>query len=289
MKQKATENSKINQLARMLKIHRVMAVGLMERLWHWTAAEIPDGGVGKRTDVAIAAECWWPWPKRAAEFVITLRAAGLLDEMKSCRLYVHDWHEHCEDSVHMRLARQRKYFANGDMPNMRKFSKEEKEAILLGYRAHGVRTVCAQEAHGVRTVCAQEAHGVRMVCALPIAYSLKPVASPPVAPICEGESGSGKGEGDEAHRILVAAPELRALTWEQDLTARQFAGGLDFLKAAPEIVKQAELMRDIQHVGAWLRVQYEKAVRKKGVGGGEGLTIDDINSAERNIFRGLES
>ena len=111
--------------------------------------------------MAIAAECWWPWPKRSAEFVLTLRAAGLLDEMSGCRLYVHDWHEHCEDSVHMRLARRRKRFANGDMPNMRKFSKEEKEAILSGYRAHDVRTPCAQEAHDVRTPCA-----------LPVACSL---------------------------------------------------------------------------------------------------------------------
>ena len=136
MKAKATEHSKMGDLARLLKIHRAMAIGLMERLWHWTAAEIPDGGIGKREDETIAAECYWPWPKRAAEFVDALHTVGFLDEIAGCRLYIHNWHKHCEDSVHRSLALRGLWFANGLPPKLSKLTKEQKERALPFYCTH---------------------------------------------------------------------------------------------------------------------------------------------------------
>lgn len=66
------------------------------------------------------------------------------------------------------------------------------------------------------------------------------------------------GNPDEAHRILVSTPELRGLTWEQDLTARRFVKPMDWVDIAPRIVGKAVLMGFIDHPGSWLEAQYRK-------------------------------
>jgi hypothetical protein len=136
MKAKAPQHSKMGDMARILKIHRVMAVGLMERMWHWAADEIPNGGIGKYEDATIAAQCWWPWPKRANEFIEAMQTVGFLDQIPTCRLYIHDWDQHCDDYVHMQLARRGERFANGIMPKLSRLSNDEKQRALSVFRAH---------------------------------------------------------------------------------------------------------------------------------------------------------
>ncbi|MDD4871593.1 MAG: hypothetical protein PHR77_13635 [Kiritimatiellae bacterium] len=120
MKKYANRHCKIGSLARKLKIHQPMAVGLMENLWQWAAVEIPDGGIGKCTDELIAVMMQWPWPKKAHELITALIDVEYLDKMDNsrCRLYIHDWHSHCATSIHRRLARKGLLFANGRQPKV---------------------------------------------------------------------------------------------------------------------------------------------------------------------------
>jgi len=52
---------------------------------------------------------------------------------------IHDWSEHCEDSVHTKLTRAGKVFADGTVPKMTKLNKSERRAIQERY-AHEMRT-----------------------------------------------------------------------------------------------------------------------------------------------------
>ena len=255
MKAGAPSHSKMAHLARLLKIYPVMAVGLMEKLWHWTAAEIPDGGIGKRDDEAIAFACLWPWPRRSKEFVDALHTAGFLDEMPGCRLYVHNWHKHCEDSVHRRLAYNGIPFANGMLPKLTRLTTDQKQRALSLFKTQ----MGADSAH----LGADSAH----FRALPLASCLMPKPSLSVVSHAqggshgeggpeEGEPKAGTGEGDEVHRILVACEKLKGLTYEQDLTARQFAPDLDFRQAAARIVQEAQLMPHLNAPGKFVRSWY---------------------------------
>jgi hypothetical protein len=285
MKSRATEHSKIGHLARKLKIPPVMAVGLMERLWHWAADEIPNGGIGKRGDEIIADKCWWPWPKRAKEFIDALTDVGFLDELDGCGLYIHDWHDHCEDRVHSFLARKGERFANGTIPKLTRLNADEKRRALLAFSGHpcaqntpdsaGQRGAALDSAQNTQGGAGQR--GPALDSALPLACSPLPVASLPVVPQGEG-SNEEETEGDEAYRILVSVPELRGLTWLQDRTARQFAPGLDWVKAAERIVKDAMLMTRIENPGAFVKAKYlrliaETGSEKKEGGAGEPLYV----------------
>lgn len=46
---------------------------------------------------------------------------------------VHDWFDHAEDSVHMKLARQTLFFANGAMPKLTRLASDEKKSISEKY------------------------------------------------------------------------------------------------------------------------------------------------------------
>jgi hypothetical protein len=84
--------------------------------------------------------------------------------------------------------------------------------------------------------------------------------SPPEPP--EG----GPCEGDLAHKIMKARPELRALTYEQDLSARknfmESPVEINWPAVAGEVVDRAVRMGNIKHPGSWLLVQYDLIVRR---------------------------
>jgi hypothetical protein len=223
--------------------------------------------------------------------VAALVKARLVDlvEDQTVRLCVHDWAEHCEDAVHMKLARLRGRFANGEFPKLVRLPKEEREEAERDYvslygreyreKAHGVR----MKAHGIRT----EAHGVRMKAHDPCALKRTASASASASEEREreGEVGAreavGDPEGDEGYRALKDRPELSELTWEQDLTARRDGGwGLENPppgEVIEAVVDRAILAGRIDQVGSWLRAQYAKlrsemeGEKKEKQGGGDGL------------------
>jgi hypothetical protein len=140
VKRGTPEHPKTKALARRLGVPWPMAVGTLELLWHFTARYAPAGDIGRFPDEAIAAAVGWPENRDRAELVRALCDCGWLDPHPEHRLMIHDWPDHCEDAVHVFLARRGLTFACGKPPKTSKLSKSER-------RAHNVPTECAPRTH----------------------------------------------------------------------------------------------------------------------------------------------
>jgi hypothetical protein len=144
LKRGTPRHPKVKCLARRLKIKTYSAVGLLEMLWQFTAEFHPAGDVGRVADEIITEAL--DWEKDPAVLISALVAEKFLDEHPTYRLIVHDWPAHAEDSVHMKLARVPKLFANGSVPKYNRLTGKERahaDAFYADLPAHGVRT----EAH----------------------------------------------------------------------------------------------------------------------------------------------
>lgn len=122
------------KIAGLLGIPKAHAVGLMECLWHWAAKFCPQGDIGKWGDESIADGAGWP-STDAGIFTAALLQAGWLDESAEFRLIIHDWPEHCEDSIHVALAKAVKFFADGTQPRLTRVSAKEREQISAAFEA----------------------------------------------------------------------------------------------------------------------------------------------------------
>ena len=140
MKRTGTNHPKFGMLADSLGIRLYGAVGIMEMLWHFTAQHAPQGDIGKWPDVRIARFVDWPI-EDSERLMRALVDCKLLDECATCRFVVHDWHEHCDDAVHMMLARSTLRFASGAIPSLSRFTKDERQKILTAFdeQAHKKR------------------------------------------------------------------------------------------------------------------------------------------------------
>lgn len=160
MKRGTTQHWKIKALARELHVTRSHAVGIMECLWQYTAEACPNGSWKNLSPLALAAEAD---RKDGQAMVAAMLRVHILDD----DFMVHDWPVHCEDWVHMRLARAGKKFACGCAPRQTRLAKELRQKAdgneLYCPRHREEMEACAQRAHGTRT-CAPV---VRNACALP--------------------------------------------------------------------------------------------------------------------------
>src|SRR5688572_1579331 len=103
MKREATNHTKMSRFERRLTLRHYEAVGLLELLWHLTTKESPAGNIGKLSDEDIAVAIGWEDDPRV--LVDALVDSGWVDRDDVYRLVIHDWSQHCEDSVHAKLAR----------------------------------------------------------------------------------------------------------------------------------------------------------------------------------------
>lgn len=116
MKRGTPTHLKTKRLAKALGVPRLVAVGLLEGLWHVTIAHAIQGDLGKRcTDDEIEEETGWSelaalFPN-APKLVPTLVAQGFLDEDPVHRLLVHDWPDHADQSVQKTLKNRGLEFA----------------------------------------------------------------------------------------------------------------------------------------------------------------------------------
>jgi hypothetical protein len=133
VKEDAPDHRKMKRLARLLKIPLPYANGIMERLWHHAGKYLPDGGIGRLSDEDITEACGMPVEADCSHVVACLIDAGFLDPMPSCRLFIHDWPEHCTHYTHNKIARQRLYFANGEAPSLRRLDHRYKAETELFY------------------------------------------------------------------------------------------------------------------------------------------------------------
>ncbi|MDP9113882.1 MAG: hypothetical protein M3O20_09380 [Acidobacteriota bacterium] len=134
MKREALDHTKMMKLSRLLGLERWGAVGIMESLWNLTARQSPAGNIGKLEDPDIAEGIGWKG--EATQLVDALVEAKFLDHCDRHRLLVHDWHDHADDSVHMKLARARLFFANGKPPKLTKLPKAEKQDAVKYYASN---------------------------------------------------------------------------------------------------------------------------------------------------------
>ena len=102
MKRGTPDHWKMKELARRLNIPPMYAIswanGCMERIWHYAARYCLQGDLGRVPDAEIAEVCGWP-VKAAGRLVDALVQARWLDRCPTHRLLIHDWSEHCDESV----------------------------------------------------------------------------------------------------------------------------------------------------------------------------------------------
>lgn len=118
---------KTRRLAAILKIDPPCAMGLLEALWHVTAEQQRDGGIGRFTNQDIADEMFYTGDPDA--LIEALLSTRWIDKDQGCRLYVHDWHEHCDDTTDSWLARHGKTYATGHRPRMRRLRESERQRL----------------------------------------------------------------------------------------------------------------------------------------------------------------
>lgn len=145
MKRGTPTHLKTSRVGRRLGLPKYGAVGVLECLWHLTAENALAGNIGRHAneEIAIAVD----WESEPDDLISALVECGWLDEHPEHRLLVHDWPQHCEDGVHLELARAREYFADGSEPKLTRLSAKERESIERFYTS-------ARQAHDVRTASA---------------------------------------------------------------------------------------------------------------------------------------
>jgi hypothetical protein len=110
MKRGTPTHTKTRRLCRVLGIKRYEAVGLLEMLWHLTAAERPHGDIGEISDEDIADAL--DWAGDASVLIAALIDCGWLDNHPKYRLAVHDWHLHADDTTKKRVQRDGNWWAS---------------------------------------------------------------------------------------------------------------------------------------------------------------------------------
>jgi hypothetical protein len=127
MKREAVGSTKMKKLCKRLNLQLYMGIGILEAIWHLTAREAPQGDIGKlpNEDIALGID----YEGDSDQLIDALVDSRWLDRSDTYRLVVHDWHEHADDALDMRLARSGKLYANGSIPRMNKLSRRERDTI----------------------------------------------------------------------------------------------------------------------------------------------------------------
>ncbi len=98
MKRGTPHHRKMHELAKALKIPLPMAVGIMEMLWQFAGQYTQQGDIGRVPDRVIAGAA--DWQKKPETLINAMVQTGWLDRVdEPHRLIIHDWPEHCEQSV----------------------------------------------------------------------------------------------------------------------------------------------------------------------------------------------
>ena len=116
-----------------------------------TAKQALRGDIGKLSDEDIAIGIGY---QEDEEILIeALVSTGWLDAHPKHRLLIHDWPDHAQDAVHMKLARMKKTFASGAIPKtnrLPKWEREEADKFFSTRTVHDLDTV-RTESPSVRT------------------------------------------------------------------------------------------------------------------------------------------
>ena len=165
MKRGTLRHKKLYRLAGILKIPRLYAAGVLEALWEWVSEAAPTGSLGDASPSEICAAIGYEGDPD--ELLRALIASNWLEVSAKCAnsVCVHDWADHCEDSVHSKLARARLFFANGQVPRLTRLSGKDRSDAEEWFRTHGARSARARRAPKKRP-------------ALALALALEPAPAP---------------------------------------------------------------------------------------------------------------
>lgn len=131
MKDNAPEHPKMHALAERLNIPHAHAVGIMEMLWHLATRFAPAGDIGRYSAAYIAKQL--SWTGDPDELVAALVEVRWLDPHDQHIYIVHDWPEHCRDTVHYWLAQRRLVFADGSRPKTTRYKHPDQARIQADY------------------------------------------------------------------------------------------------------------------------------------------------------------
>jgi hypothetical protein len=124
VKREALNHTKMKRLCRRLGVPTYHGVGILESLWQLTAREAPRGDIGKLSDEDIAIGIDYRGEESA--LMEALVDSGWIDRSEEFRMIIHDWDEHADDAVHMRLARSRAHFCSGRAPKLARLGGKER-------------------------------------------------------------------------------------------------------------------------------------------------------------------
>ena len=97
MKRGVPDHPKTKLLMTLLGLARYQAVGVLESIWHFAASYAKRGDIGRWTNQEIASAIGWD--KDADGLIEGLVEARFLDADPKHRLLIHDWQEHCDQTV----------------------------------------------------------------------------------------------------------------------------------------------------------------------------------------------
>lgn len=125
MKRAAADHPKLEDLADAIakeykhhaKFARVMATGVVERLWIFCGKFTPQGDIGRRTDEQICRFIGWPKGDERKLIDLLLRV-NLLQSSRDHRLIVWDWADHCDQTTKRALQRKGLSFACPDKTSL---------------------------------------------------------------------------------------------------------------------------------------------------------------------------
>lgn len=131
MKRGTEAKVKFKMLQRALNMETWQVRGLLDSIWEFAATNAPAGDIGRHTDDEIAIGIGFGGEIGAV--IEALVKTKWLDRHDEHGLVIHDWPEHCENSVHASIARKRLLFCDGSKPNLAKLSKQERPAAQAYY------------------------------------------------------------------------------------------------------------------------------------------------------------
>lgn len=149
MKRGATEHPKIRLLSDRISQPHLYVVGLLESLWHWAAIYAQNGDVTRYVSVLASAI---RHDGDSAELVEALISSGWLDRLEDGRVLIHDWSQHCEESVHKALSRAAATFADGSEPYSRKGGGILSESVATKSAAVATKSPCQGQGQGLSQV-----------------------------------------------------------------------------------------------------------------------------------------
>jgi len=119
------EHSKTLHLARLIKMPPYAALGLLEAIWHRVAKFNPTGALTAQ-DIEDCAYLL----RFEGELGAVLVESRWLDVLNDGRFYVHDWHDHADDTTRKYLAANGLNFANGAPPFFKRREKNNSRETL---------------------------------------------------------------------------------------------------------------------------------------------------------------